>query len=863
MDYFVSADLMEHPFRSRMPVLMEPYTEQVILLSGQGIWYYEPEDPAETIARTNVVLNIAPRVPFTRQDFGFQDEWRIFFVPQSVFKMHPLFDAILAEVLAGDERAHIVVTGGRRPRWTAIYQHRLTYAVGGYNISLLSRLHIVPRVSSEKFIDLLHICDIVLHPFPFDGSRTSADALIAGKPFVTLPAEYLRGRMGQSFLRTMNIPQIVAHNRSEYVSIALNLSRNRTFYDEIRSKITANLHLIWEDMEVPFEWSNLLSTMVGLPSMQWRYYLKTIHKYNNVSLVDTTESEFVTKHTNLWEIRTENRAEFERVWGREDYLLRVADTEHIRKWSGVAVLEEELTPNQIPMIFNNWKSMPFGNHSLDGVLLPHSVKFIEGTGEAQPLTAGAAASELSAGGPREDKAMPPSHNSNIDVFGIKEHIFTTHMTTEMPAISVSLVGHGKVQDPVAGQANALNKQWILDSIRSYSQKALYDQAFTLAHMYKPLFLDDPQYLFEYGAIQFFRSDYDSAYEHCFHVTSHHWPTSIEAQACVGVSALYLGLQDQCIKALVTAWGLDKTRNDTNENNEFTSSANFTFKAKRPSIEFNLVSALATFKRSKECVDVGTMITELPPVDAGGAYIAIFSVVDWSLSHEGNIDKLEQLLRETGHLDLPHRITLLSEIRRLQKSFAHILSPLVDCVCDYLKRDPLLNRLNDRIIGELMSIVTPPASASMRSNLFSQQMHSTGETIGNYFSRGEFAMSQNRNQILATREAYNGAGLTLITQHFNASKYTRTTEMMTDMSRALQRNLNNAAVSQVYLLNEEHFNYSSFRNNWKIKQFVIGNRLTFTDAFEFASVHLANRTVAVGKCDIILDRPCLIWYLFYI
>ena len=28
------------------------------------------------------------------------------------------------------------------------------------------------------------------------GSKTSADALNAGKPLITLPAEYLRGRMG-------------------------------------------------------------------------------------------------------------------------------------------------------------------------------------------------------------------------------------------------------------------------------------------------------------------------------------------------------------------------------------------------------------------------------------------------------------------------------------------------------------------------------------------------------------------------------------------------------------------------------------------------------------------------------------------
>ena len=29
----------EHPFRTRMPLQDEPYTEQVIILPSQGIWY--------------------------------------------------------------------------------------------------------------------------------------------------------------------------------------------------------------------------------------------------------------------------------------------------------------------------------------------------------------------------------------------------------------------------------------------------------------------------------------------------------------------------------------------------------------------------------------------------------------------------------------------------------------------------------------------------------------------------------------------------------------------------------------------------------------------------------------------------------
>lgn len=44
IDYFMSGDALEHPFRTRMTADAEPYREQVVLLDGQGIWYNKPTD---------------------------------------------------------------------------------------------------------------------------------------------------------------------------------------------------------------------------------------------------------------------------------------------------------------------------------------------------------------------------------------------------------------------------------------------------------------------------------------------------------------------------------------------------------------------------------------------------------------------------------------------------------------------------------------------------------------------------------------------------------------------------------------------------------------------------------------------------
>ena len=35
------------------------------------------------------------------------------------------------------------------------------------------------------------------------------------------------------------------------------------------NQINVNKHLIWEDMEVPYEWTNMLSTIMGIPKLSW------------------------------------------------------------------------------------------------------------------------------------------------------------------------------------------------------------------------------------------------------------------------------------------------------------------------------------------------------------------------------------------------------------------------------------------------------------------------------------------------------------------------------------------------------------------------------------------------------------------
>ena len=161
-----------------------------VCLPGQGIWYGPPEAPESQMAGTGLPQHLlAPSILYSKSYFNLSEDAFVYFCPQSVFKIHPLFDFVLRDILISNPMGHIVVTEGRRPSWTDAYAERLRRSLGDV---LMHRLHLIERVSAEKFMSLLRIADVMLHPFPFDGSRTSADGFAAGIPVLTMPTGAVR-----------------------------------------------------------------------------------------------------------------------------------------------------------------------------------------------------------------------------------------------------------------------------------------------------------------------------------------------------------------------------------------------------------------------------------------------------------------------------------------------------------------------------------------------------------------------------------------------------------------------------------------------------------------------------------------------
>ena len=105
----------------------------------------------------------------------------------------------------------------------------------------------MPRMGRPQFLQLLTLADVMLDPIHFGGGNTNYEALAYGVPIVTLPSEFLRGRVASGLYRLMGIADCVADTTDDYIDKAISLANNTEFRTDCRERILASSHRIFDD----------------------------------------------------------------------------------------------------------------------------------------------------------------------------------------------------------------------------------------------------------------------------------------------------------------------------------------------------------------------------------------------------------------------------------------------------------------------------------------------------------------------------------------------------------------------------------------------------------------------------------------
>jgi len=215
IDYFVSCAAMEPEEGA------SHYREKLVTLPGLGTHYAMPAAAGKG----------------DRAAFQLPADANLYLVPQSLFKIHPDNDELLARVMQADPRGQLVVFAAHYDAINTAFHRRLSAAFSRRNLSVDARVIFLPYMTHGEYLQVNASCDVMLDTLHWSGGNTSLDAIASGLPIVTQPGRFMRGRQSAAMLRMAGLDDLVVEDCDAYVALATALANDPARRGELSRRL--------------------------------------------------------------------------------------------------------------------------------------------------------------------------------------------------------------------------------------------------------------------------------------------------------------------------------------------------------------------------------------------------------------------------------------------------------------------------------------------------------------------------------------------------------------------------------------------------------------------------------------------------
>ncbi len=227
VDYYLSCELMETEESAKH------YSEKLVKLPKIGVHLDYP---------------LIPENSATPSDFGIPKNKVVYGAVQSLFKYLPEFDSVYPAIAKQVPNAIFIFAESSAEDTTNAFKQRLKSSFEQAGVSYKKHVKILPRMPFPEFMKLLGVLDIYLDSIGFSGGMTAARSLAVNCPVVTMPAEFMRGRLGYAMLKMIDVNELIAGSVEEYVSLASKLGSDTEIRISISEKIKRQKHMLFNDM---------------------------------------------------------------------------------------------------------------------------------------------------------------------------------------------------------------------------------------------------------------------------------------------------------------------------------------------------------------------------------------------------------------------------------------------------------------------------------------------------------------------------------------------------------------------------------------------------------------------------------------
>jgi CRISPR-associated protein Csy1 len=209
------------------------YTEALHVLPGLGTRYPPPPIPGR-----------APRARL-----GLPDDRTLYLVPQSLFKLHPDNDAVLARIVEKDADALLVLFASPERGATDSVRKRLIGALRDVAGRPEKHLLFLAQRTREEFLRVNAACDVMVDSLHWSGGNTSLDALHSGLPVATHPGAMMRGRQSAAMLRTLDCAELIADSARDLAALCVEIANDPPRRASLSARIRDGLPRLTESDE--------------------------------------------------------------------------------------------------------------------------------------------------------------------------------------------------------------------------------------------------------------------------------------------------------------------------------------------------------------------------------------------------------------------------------------------------------------------------------------------------------------------------------------------------------------------------------------------------------------------------------------
>ena len=221
IDYVISSRSYEPPHAD------ENYTERLLCNAGIDTVFKRPA---------------MPECWMTRAELGLPEGKKLYVCPMAIQKIHPDFDAVLADILMRDPNAVIVLFNDFMQQISSeLLQRRILEKCDPSRVVFLGWQPV------NVLFSILNEADAILDTIYFGGGTTAQLAFHFGFPIITMPGHYARGRVVFSYYTLMGIENApIAQRLEDYVPMAIKLANDRDYHAALRNEILEKNHLIFD-----------------------------------------------------------------------------------------------------------------------------------------------------------------------------------------------------------------------------------------------------------------------------------------------------------------------------------------------------------------------------------------------------------------------------------------------------------------------------------------------------------------------------------------------------------------------------------------------------------------------------------------